>query len=114
MNKEIIWFNESRLKYFISFLKNNHKLPLAKHLPELPEDWYQKMLDCLERVQLPYYKDNYERLASLFYNIIKNHHLIDGNKRSAVIILGGQVFISDNELHITSEGTSVAFKIQLK
>jgi hypothetical protein len=80
MNNEFSWFDEEGLRYFISLLRKFPNYTLSKHLPVLSENWYQEILNCLERLQLPYYKSNYERLSSLFYNIRRLSKFIAASK----------------------------------
>ena len=81
------------LSSWISIISsNNVKRPnhIAQYLPVIDDKWVSRMMNIFERLE---YKcsisDNFMTLcltiAELFYNIIKIHQEIDGNKRSALI-----------------------------
>lgn len=61
-------------------------------LPAISDFWAKQMSSCMETTRLLANSsdDSYDicRCASvIFYKITKNHYLVDGNKRSAVICL---------------------------
>lgn len=59
---------------------------LGKYLPVITNIWAEKIENCIEVAKLhPDREDLHKIAARLFYKIIKNHVLVDGNKRSAVI-----------------------------
>lgn len=67
-----------------------HEQPsfLRNHLPEMDERWIEEIGSIIDRVRFPYFKDDiHHKAAHIFYKVIKNHTLSDGNKRSAVIVL---------------------------
>lgn len=54
-------------------------------LPFVDENWASEMRDCFEVNSLHPDADIVSASARLFHRITKNHRLVDGNKRSAVI-----------------------------
>jgi len=63
-------------------------LLLFKFLPDINTKWYEAIDGALGLIQLSHYKENlHHKGAHLFYKIVKNHYFIDGNKRSAVIVI---------------------------
>lgn len=82
----MIYPTEDNLKSWIKFL-NDPQTKLHEYLPNIDNTWYKHVLSPIELVQLPYFKDDLcTKGANIFYKITKNHNLIDGNKRSAVIV----------------------------
>ena len=54
--------------------------------PNLNQTWITCMLRCFQLTAIhPDGQDLFQTAARLFYKIVKNHVLVDGNKRSAVI-----------------------------
>lgn len=61
---------------------------LSKFLPAINKDWARLLEADFQLCQMHPDAQSMERSAArLFYRIIKNHHFIDGNKRSAVICM---------------------------
>ncbi|MEK9201271.1 MAG: type II toxin-antitoxin system death-on-curing family toxin [Patescibacteria group bacterium] len=57
-------------------------------LPLVDSEWFDRILDILERAKLPYEQCTLHRKAAIiFYNIAKAHEYVDGNKRSSIVIL---------------------------
>jgi death-on-curing family protein len=76
------------LRWWIDYLKKSNNT-LKLKLPLTDDGWDYHMLGLLELIQQPYYtpEEVYHKAAVLFYKIIKDHKYIDGNKRSAVVIV---------------------------
>ena len=85
----IIYLSDYDLKHWASALQGLGVFPMELLPPEfLSDGWVKKMLGIIETVKLPHYKEDiHHKAAHLFYKIIKNHLLFDGNKRSAVIVV---------------------------
>lgn len=99
MSKVIIPDRESLL-WWVDLLANNPAF-LKRHLPKMDAAWVREVQSILERVSFPYFKDDvHHKCAQIFYKIIKNHCLTDGNKRSAVIVLY-LVYLLNNEIILT-------------
>ncbi len=75
---------------------------LEEYLPHIDEEWFQEMISCLEIVQLnPRCRDDLACAgATLFYKIIKNHHRVDGNKRSALLVIALLFLLNESYLRI--------------
>ena len=60
---------------------------LKPFLPAIDDSWYQDMISCFQIAAMrPDCKESVCRAGSvIFHKIIKNHYLVDGNKRSAVL-----------------------------
>ena len=57
-------------------------------LPKIDDGWFDSVLGIVELLKLPHYSDTLKHKgAHLFYKVVKNHLFIDGNKRSAVMII---------------------------
>ena len=85
----IIYLSDYDLKHWASALQELGVFPIELLPPEfLSDNWIKKMLEIIETVKLPHYKESiHHKAAHLFYKIIRNHLLFDGNKRSAVITI---------------------------
>lgn len=61
---------------------------LRHYLPHIDEGWYKEMMSCIEITEIvPSCRTSLSAAgAKLFHKIIKNHHRIDGNKRSALLV----------------------------
>lgn len=72
---------------------------LSKFLPATDENWARLLEADFQLCQMHPDAQNMERSAArLFYRIIKNHHFVDGNKRSAVICLYLFLFLNEYDL----------------
>ena len=86
--------DKTLLENFIKTLKKEDAF-LGMHLPPINEFWHQQILSIFKQIELSYFgKSLQEKTAYLFYKIIKNHALPDGNKRSSIIALF--IFIAIN------------------
>lgn len=72
---------------------------LSKFLPNFDLHWAKVIEGDFILCQMnPDREDIHKTSARLFYRIIKNHHFVDGNKRSALIAL--YLFIYTNSYEI--------------
>lgn len=77
---------------------------LVDYLPPTNRNWAKHMHSCFEVAALgPDRDDVFAVGAKVFYKIAKNHYLVDGNKRSAVICT--VLFFLTNGLHLTLSAT---------
>ena len=57
-------------------------------LPAIDDGWYADIMDVVKRADHSYAeRDLHHRAAELFYNTIKGHNFIDGNKRSSIVLV---------------------------
>lgn len=90
-------FTEDHLREWVVFLNDDEDRP---DMPPIDDAWYAVMTDYVQvmmnrpdcRADLP------TAGASLFYKAVKNHRRVDGNKRSAVIVI--YLFYAINDHHI--------------
>lgn len=70
MNR-ILYPSRESLKLWVKILKSeNSSLDLS--LPVIDDDWYKKVLEILDLVQMSYYEDGLHKKAALiFYKIVK-------------------------------------------
>lgn len=81
---DLIYFNEKRLRLWIQLLREGES---RKYLPEIDEEWYARIMDSVNLIQLPGYEKNiYAQAAHLFYKINHGHKFPNGNKRSAIVV----------------------------
>ena len=80
------------LSYWVDLIKQSDEplKEISDYLPAVDVKWVSKMEDVFERVELKYHHAGQQAelsdvVAETFYNIIKLHAEIDGNKRSALI-----------------------------
>jgi death-on-curing family protein len=101
------------LTYWVEILKTSPGF-LKNHLPKMDDRWVKEVMSIIERVSLSFYKDElHHKSAHIFYKNIKNHCLIDGNKRTAVIVLYliyliNEQYISTGPMRIRSLARRVA------
>ncbi len=75
------------IKSWIKLLSSSPNF-LQEYLPLIDENWYDEVMSPIEMVQFPYYEqDVHIQAAHIFYKLTKNHYFIDGNKRTAVVII---------------------------
>jgi death-on-curing family protein len=75
---------------------------LDDFLPPTNNQWSKLMRDCFDVAQLaPDHPNIFRMSARIFYKITKNHYLIDGNKRSAVICI--YLFLFKNNFSLAIE-----------
>lgn len=107
------FFGVSTLKFWSARLQELPEAFLAEEgLPGMDDDWVDLMISCSEVCQMAQSysseKDINRVAAHLFYKIVKNHYLVDGNKRSAVVCT--YLFLLLNEKRLTvPEGDLLAF-----
>ncbi|MEX0910477.1 MAG: type II toxin-antitoxin system death-on-curing family toxin [Candidatus Paceibacterota bacterium] len=86
MNK-VLYPSLKSLKLWIGNLEGENPV-LKLSLPTIDEQWYERVIDILDMVQMSYYESNiHDKAAIIFYKIIKTHNYIDGNKRSSIIVV---------------------------
>jgi hypothetical protein len=84
---EIVYPNRRQLEAWISDLSGSDPL-LKLSLPMTDAKWYDDILGLVDLIQLPgYRKEVHCQAANLFYKVIKDHTLIDGNKRSGIVVV---------------------------
>ena len=93
-------FKENHLREWVVFLDASQDRP---DMPPIDDAWYTIMLDYLQvMLNRPDCRiDTHAAGASLFYKAVKNHRRIDGNKRSAVIVI--YLFYLINDHHIIAD-----------
>jgi len=58
-----------------------------EYLPIITRKWARSIADCVEVTSLlPSNNDVIESAGRIFYKVIKNHRLVDGNKRSSLVV----------------------------
>lgn len=78
--------NSDILHWWVEYLQTDRALKLA--LPKIDDEWYAAMIDVITRVQYSYSPDEvFTRGAEIFYNTIKAHNFLDGNKRSGILVV---------------------------
>lgn len=83
----IIYPDREDFQWWIEHLKSGDPL-LKMKLPDVDEEWYQDMCSTVDRLQLPCYEHELHIIAArLFYKVCKHHYRIDGNKRSAIVVI---------------------------
>jgi death-on-curing family protein len=97
---DIFYPTQKVLELWVKLLRDeNSSLELS--LPNIDEEWYQKMMDVVTRAKNSYYPaELHLRAAELFYNTNKAHNFLDGNKRSSILIV--YLFYVINDRYITS------------
>ena len=81
--------SQEEVKVIISLAEEFfNKIELYKEdpFPKCSEAEIDALAKCCERVEWGYYKDIYEKLSALIYNICKGHFLTNGNKRAATLV----------------------------
>ena len=92
---------KSARSFLLSVFKRVEGIVRIVPLPSfLDKDWYEKVLDTLERAKLIYSNQEHEVAARLFYYLIKDHNFVDGNKRTGIIIT--YLFLIMNGYTVTS------------
>ena len=86
--------DEEMLRFWISSIKQHPEAfrEVSDYLPLTNRHWVSRMANVFSRVEYKYHanqaiKDVSGAAADVFYNIIKLHAEIDGNKRSALICI---------------------------
>lgn len=88
----------SELDLWLKFVSET----LASYLPPYNPRWSEHMLSCFRVAALAPDSNNLCRLgARIFYKIAKNHYLVDGNKRSAVICTYFFFLLNGHDLDVT-------------
>jgi len=77
--------NKDYLLKIIELLRAQYK-GTNDPIPTYTEKEIDQLFNCINRAYLGYTINTHEILASIFYNIIKNHYLSNGNKRIAVTV----------------------------
>jgi|GEM_PF-2429750 len=73
------------LIHVIEQLRQKH-LNSSEPIPNYTEQEIDELFNTIKRVYAGYLNNPSEKIATALYNITKNHHLSNGNKRCAVII----------------------------
>lgn len=77
---------------------------LSQYLPLIDDRWFVAIESDLILCSIhPDGNDFYKTSARLFYRVIKNHHFIDGNKRSALLIWFLLMLLNNGEFHASWE-----------
>ncbi|MFA7315502.1 MAG: type II toxin-antitoxin system death-on-curing family toxin [Candidatus Paceibacterota bacterium] len=84
-NDEIFYPDRDIIELWVKFLKNENN-DLKLKLPQIDSLWFEKVLDTIERVKMPYSVGIHSKVAHLFYYLDKDHNFLDGNKRTTIII----------------------------
>ncbi len=106
--------DEEMLRFWISSIKQHPKAfrEVSDYLPLTNRYWVSRMASVFSRVEYKYHanqaiKDISGATADVFYNIIKLHAEIDGNKRSALICI--YLFIIVNLINTSHNYNNDAF-----
>ena len=87
MNQQIEFPDRRQIEWWLNHLKSADPL-LKLKLPHIDEKWYDDVCNIVMRLQFPFMtKDLHALAAHLFYNIDKRHDVIDGNKRSSIVMV---------------------------
>lgn len=92
---EVQYPNRDDLRWWVEDLSKGTGLPLK--LPNIDEEWYDLILDSIQRVHYsPESGDLNRKAAQIFYNIAKGHNFVDGNKRSSIVVVYLFYLINDH------------------
>lgn len=101
--------DRNQLKWWMNHLQQTDAI-LTLSLPSVDEKWYDDICSIVQRLQFNFMpKDLHSVAAYLFYNIAKRHDLIDGNKRSAIVVIylfylvNGYVLLSSMKIRILAK-----------
>ncbi len=83
---EIRYPGRQQLEFWIGELSMPGSM-LAPYLPAVDEYWYREMSGIFVRVRMAQDLDLHVQAARIFHDTVKNHHFVDGNKRSGVVML---------------------------
>jgi death-on-curing family protein len=84
MNKLVFPGEETILEWGKLLLESHFP---DEYLPLITNQWARATADSVEVASLhPCKNDLVESASRIFYKIIKNHRLVDGNKRSALVV----------------------------
>ena len=90
----IIYPDRNSLKQWADALRRPAVFSM-EDLPDFNEEWLDNIMMTFDLIKMPHYSEViHHKGAHLFYKIAKNHHFINGNKRSAVIVLYFFYFIN--------------------
>jgi death-on-curing family protein len=84
-NEGISYPTKEDIERWIVILKDDN-VELRLKLPVSDEDWYRKVIDTIQRINVPYISGLHCKAARLFYYLDKDHNFLDGNKRTAILI----------------------------
>jgi death-on-curing family protein len=74
------------LERWVIYLRGEGK-NLKLSLPRIDAGWYKHAEDLFSRLAHPYSADVHRKAAELFYNANKAHNVVDGNKRTSIILV---------------------------
>lgn len=90
----LVFPDDKMLNFWIHSLKKHPEVfkGIVGYLPNTNQQWVSRMVDVFSRAEYKYEHINShveinDAAADIFYNIIKLHTEIDGNKRSALICI---------------------------
>lgn len=88
MNPQQIAFpSKKQIEWWVKHLKSADPM-LNLNLPRVDEKWFDDICSIIARLQFSFSPQELHTVAAhLFYNIDKRHDVIDGNKRSAIVII---------------------------
>ncbi|TAK04276.1 type II toxin-antitoxin system death-on-curing family toxin [Patescibacteria group bacterium] len=101
-NSELFYPSSEAILEWGRLLEKSEGGELQGLLPFVDEEWAAEMRDCFEVNQLHPDHDIVSASARLFHRITKNHRLVDGNKRSAVICTYLFIFGNGHNLKIAA------------
>jgi len=93
--------DEEDFRIFIDLILNGN-YSIKKYLPNIDDEWYKIIVDCIEYIRhTSYYEDHldlYDIASKILYKVAKRHELGDGNKRSGVMAV--VIFCLVNDYYI--------------
>lgn len=82
-----IYPDKETLKWWGEYLEDP-TIFLHEYLPLIDGEWVNTVSNTLELLKFDHYNDEiHHKAAHVLYKVCKNHHFIDGNKRSSIIVL---------------------------
>jgi death-on-curing family protein len=78
---------KKQIEWWINHLKQTDAI-LQLSLPAVDEKWFDDICNIVQRLQFSFMPQDLHTVAAyLFYNIAKRHDILDGNKRSAIVVI---------------------------